>query len=299
MTLTRTLFAQHKLTGAPLTVATLVTSACDANGEARAGPTWAELGGGRYRITSRGGDEFNCTIALIDFGPNALQRYAVEVFHRNDNVNQVWAAVFTDPSGALWTGAAPSVSSYGWADGTDRIGSAPATFHLAVLGPVWRWRPTREDAEKGASIVVAAPAGSSSFNLHDQALPVATLQTSLPASLFAALSSDSGVAALCGSRIFPDELPQSETVPALVYTVIYDPKASTFTGATLRSARVQVDVYARTVKEAAEVQGEVERVFGAMIEPSPGLSAVQETARSFFDSITRYHRAEMEFTIWR
>lgn len=298
--ITRTLFAQHRVTGAPLTGATLVTSACSVLGEVRGGPAWEELGGGRYLITSRAGDENNCTIALIDFGADALQRYAVEVFHRNDNVNQAWAVVITDPSGAAWTGAAPTVGAYGWADGTDRIGDAPATFQLTALGPVWRWKPTREDAEQGASIRVDSPAGSSSPpQFFDEAKPVAVLTPSLGAALFAALTEDDGVTALVETRIFPDEMPQAETVPALVYTVITDPKQSTLTSATLRSARVQIDAYARTSKEANAVQLEVERVIGAMHEPSPGLSAVQETARTFFDSLNRYHRVEMEFTIWR
>jgi hypothetical protein len=297
----RVLYAQHRATGAPLTGATLVTSACDVRGELRGGPAWVELGGGRYKITSRGGDEQNCTIALIDFGALALQRYAVEVFHRNDNVNQAWAAVITDPTGALWpeAGDPPTVASYGWADGTDRIGSAPETFHLSELGPVWRWKPTRQDSERGASIVVAAPAGSSSFQFFDRAKPVLAVQTNIAVALNDALSADDGVTALVGTRIYPDELPQNEPVPAIVYTVIFDPKSSTFTGATLRSARVQIDVFARTVKDAGAVQNEVERVIGLMRTPSPGLSAVQETARSFFDSVTRYHRVEMEFTIWR
>lgn len=297
----RVLYAQHRVTGAPLTGATLVTRACDVRGELRGGPAWLELGGGRYKITSRGGDEQNCTIALIDFGSDALQRYAVEVFHRNDNVNQAWAAVITDPTGALWPddGDPPTVESFGWADGTDRIGNAPETFRLVELGPVWRWRPTREDCERGASIVVDSPAGSSSFQFFDRAKPVLALQANIATALFEALTADDGVTALVERRIYPDELPQNEPVPALIYTVIYDPKSSTFTGSTLRSARVQIDVYAPTVKVAGAVQGEVERVIGAMRTPSPGLSAVQDTARSFFDSVTRYHRVEMEFTIWR
>lgn len=299
MTTTRTLFAQHRATGAPLTGAVLATSACDVLGVARGGPAWEELGGGRYLITSNAGDEHNCTIALIDFGADALQRYAVEVFHRNDNTNQAWAAVLTDQDGVLWAGAAPTVDSYLWADGTDRIGDAPTTFQLAVLGPVWRWKPTREDMEQGASIVIDPPVGSSSFQIFDSAKPVAPLGLSLGASLFAALTADDGITALVGTRVFPDEMPQAETVPAIVYTVITDPKASTFTGATLRHARVQIDAYARTMKEAGAVQVEVERVIGAMNTPSPGLSAVQETARTFFDSLNRYHRVEMEFTIWR
>lgn len=295
----RTVFAQHRVTGAPLTGATLVTSACDVLGVARGGPAWEELGGGRYLITSNAGDEKNCTIALIDFGADALQRYAVEVFHRNDNVNQAWAVVLTDQNGVLWTGAAPTVDSYEWDDGTDRSGDAPTTFKLTVLGPVWRWKPTREDMEEGASIVIAPPAGTSSFQIFDSAKPVAALGLSLGASLFAALTADDGITALVETRVFPDEMPQDETVPALVYTVITDPKASSLTGATLRHARVQIDCYARTLKEAGAVQVEVERVMGAMNTPSPGLSAVQETARTFFDSLNRYHRVEMEFTIWR
>lgn len=301
----RVLYAEHKVTGAPLTGATLVTSACDSRGEARGGPSWVELGGGRYKISSHGGDEQNCTIALIDFGVDAQQRYAVEVFHRNDNINQVWAVVLTNASdGGLYDGGDdPTVASYGWADGTDRIGQAPATQHLSVLGPVFCWKPTREDCEQGASIVVSSPADTSSFQFFDRAAPVLPVRENIAVSLFEALTEDDGVEALVGSRIFPNELPQAqsdeELVPALVYTVIYDPKASTFTSATLRAARMQIDVYARTVKEAGSVQTEVERVIGAMRAPSPGLSAVQETARSFFDAATRYHRVEMEFTIWR
>lgn len=125
---------------------------------------------------------------------------------------------------------------------------------------------------------------------------------SLGAQIFTRLSAAPGVAALVGSRVFPNELPQDVVVPALVYVVVADRPESSLTGAVaslLRAARVQVDAYARTSLAAHQLADAVEAAIGDLREPSPGLSVELEASRDLFDHETRFYRVQMEFTVWR
>lgn len=79
---------------------------------------------------------------------------------------------------------------------------------------------------------------------------------SAPADLATYLLANAGVAALIGTRIEPDKLPQRATLPAVVYYRISGTHAESLSG--IRSAgtcRVQLDAYAAT-RLAADAVGE-------------------------------------------
>ncbi|HEY1089315.1 MAG TPA: DUF3168 domain-containing protein [Archangium sp.] len=289
--------------GAPLDGVTAVVSAADASGDLRAAPTVEGIGDGFYDVTFNDGDADACTVALIDFGAGALQRYVVMVEHRRDNTNQAWAAVFTAANGSMWNGTAPAVGAYRWADGTDRLLQAPSALQLAALATgVYLWQPTLEDMRQRARIRVDPPAGSSSSYLFDRALPVPAEVDSLGADLYQRLIADPDVFSIVGTKVFPNELPQGEQGPALVYNIMTDRPESgldTLQSAMLRAARVQVDAYAKKYKQAHALEFAVVSMLGDLREPAPGLSVAHETSRDLFDHETRNHRVSMEFTVWR
>lgn len=122
----------------------------------------------------------------------------------------------------------------------------------------------------------------------------------------ARLIADAPTAALVGTRVYPNELPQNVTLPALVYNVVSDVPENSFTGDTstrLKAVRLQVDCYARAIGSvgsyagAHEVADCVENVIGNLSEP--GLSGNYESSRDLYDNVTQYHRVSMDFTIWR
>ncbi len=65
--------------------------------------------------------------------------------------------------------------------------------------------------------------------------------------IYSKLSGDSDVAALVSTRIYPVNLPQKPTYPAIVYTRISGDRTYSFEGASgLASPRFQIDCFAST-----------------------------------------------------
>lgn len=80
---------------------------------------------------------------------------------------------------------------------------------------------------------------------------------------------------LCSSRVFPDHLPDETKMPAIRYTLIGGQIDGTNCGIEI-SPRVQIDIYANTVKERHELE---EKVAIAMVptdeyEPSLQVPAI-------------------------
>lgn len=78
--------------------------------------------------------------------------------------------------------------------------------------------------------------------------------------LRAVLTADSGVSALCGTRIYPDQLPQGCAFAAIRYSVISDRSDQhQGGGSALAEASVQIDCYAQT-RLAANALGNAARL---------------------------------------
>lgn len=97
--------------------------------------------------------------------------------------------------------------------------------------------------------------------------------------LYARLTGDTALAALVGSRVHPDMLPQTVTYPAIRYyqvsraEVARKPVAATEAGAGLAIVRgmVQVDVYAKTYKQAHQVADAVKGAIYGWRDPANGV----------------------------
>ena len=108
------------------------------------------------------------------------------------------------------------------------------------------------------------------------------------------LLATAGVAAICGTRGYPDALPINETLPAYTYAIVSDNSEHHMGGfAALAQARIQFDCFALTRKAANElgtairkaIQGE-RGTWGGAPERTPGVTS----KRSIFSLITRSHK---------
>lgn len=146
--------------GAPLTAgAPSFVDYRDRAGSARTPPsTPTHLGGGVWVFTPTDADETTGTVALIDFGAGAEPRRVTVPIHLADGSNQFWAAHVEDETGALWTGAAPTVGLYDDSAGTPRTPPSLAAVSGAYL---FALTPTSTDVAVGIEGRLDGPAGSS------------------------------------------------------------------------------------------------------------------------------------------
>lgn len=305
----RSMLVQSASTGAPLTGASGTALAWNkATGAVRTPPAVVELGGGEYQVTPTDADELIGTVVLVDFGASAMPRYFVNAIHLPDNTNQFWAVVVTTPAGALWSGAAPTVGAYRWAAGTDRLSSAPATVPVpAGSTSLFAWTPSALDITNDATIRVDGPAGSAQPFWNADVRTVTQLIPVLPtsgieAAVFSALTGNVPLAALVGTRVFPDQLPQETQVPALVVTVISDVPESSLDGASsaaVSNALVQVDVYAKTREETRAVATAVKDAMDLKTGSTGGFDCWPSSAGNLFDDETQHYRIRMDFNVWR
>lgn len=125
----------------------------------------------------------------------------------------------------------------------------------------------------------------------------------LEAALFTALTSAPAVTSLVESRIFPDLAPQDAGLPLIVVTVVDDVPASSLNGAVanaLSNARVQVDAYAPTRAQAAQVADAVKSALGDLKSAKAGgLDVWPASRRNLYDDETQAFRVLAEFNVWR
>jgi len=119
--------------------------------------------------------------------------------------------------------------------------------------------------------------------------------------LFTALSADATVAGLVSSRIYPNKMPQgprSSTFTAIVYLVVSDLPQNALTGTAadrLRSARVQIDCYAK-VYDTAQAMADA---IAAVVTTNATLTGWEEMRRDFYEDETELHRVSMDVWLWR
>lgn len=112
------------------------------------------------------------------------------------------------------------------------------------------------------------------------------------ATLYSLLSGNAGVAALVGTRIYPQVRPQADPLPALVYTVVDDIPAGSLAGWTsgLSNARVQIDAYAKGYI-AAETLADAVRTALAT-------STLPMSRRDGYEDETQLYRVSQDFSMW-
>lgn len=118
----------------------------------------------------------------------------------------------------------------------------------------------------------------------------------------AILLGNGGVSALVSSRIYPIELPQSPTFPAITLQIVAGESVYSSSGlSNLENSLVQVDCWARTYADADAL---FEAVRKACATYSGNVSGVDvqgiflEQKRDLYDSEAKLNRRSADFSVW-
>ena len=118
------------------------------------------------------------------------------------------------------------------------------------------------------------------------------------------LLNDTGVTALVGARVYPSRMPDSTTVnptiyPCLTYTLVSEPMTTTFDGAQLFAARIQVDSWASSYKSAHDTAAAVHAIQGYRGEMG-GYEVggvFRQRKNDFSDPENKLYRVSMDYMI--
>lgn len=119
------------------------------------------------------------------------------------------------------------------------------------------------------------------------------------------LINDSGVSNLIGSRMYPVRLPQSPTVPAIVYMAITGQRFHNTEGSSgLSGPRIQIDCWAATFSETQSLALAVRKVLDGY-RGAAGDDTIQgaffDSERDFFEAdagVSGLYRTSMDFFIY-
>ena len=116
------------------------------------------------------------------------------------------------------------------------------------------------------------------------------------------LAGDAGVAALAADRVYTEVLPQSPTVPAVVFTEVAGDEDVALDGPTgARSRRLQVDSWATTRAEATSLALAVKSAIAGHAGAAAGLdvqAVFLVTERWDFDAETALYRTSQDYDVW-
>ncbi len=115
----------------------------------------------------------------------------------------------------------------------------------------------------------------------------------------AQLVAASAVTTLVGQRIYPQVLPPDmNTFPAVTLTLVSEVPVNSLNGAAanrLKVARVQVDVFAKTYREAHAAFDAIDAVIADL--SSPTLSAYGESSQDSYDDETQRHGVSGDYFV--
>ena len=118
--------------------------------------------------------------------------------------------------------------------------------------------------------------------------------------LVTALRNDPAVAAFVLDRIYPLVMPDSPTVPAIVYALISNRPQNSLEGWTSdqMQAIVQLDCYSKLYSDAQALADAVQNLL-ATPNVVPGIKGWLRDRRDDYEDEPRFHRVSMDFAIWR
>jgi len=124
--------------------------------------------------------------------------------------------------------------------------------------------------------------------------------------VFSILSTNAAVGALIGvggaCKVYPDEIPQGVTMPAVSYEIVAGVPEGVMNGAPVADdMRIQINAYANDDRDAARALSEaIERAFedlDVMIEKGCGIRCISWNGVDFDDELKRY-RDSKDYRFW-
>jgi hypothetical protein len=201
-----------------------------------------------------------------------------------------------DSVGNLWVSDAPTVGLYSTFLGVPRAAPVIAALDGAHL---YALIPSAEDVAAGVAYRVDAPPGAAvSFFASRFALVSSVAGDVLGEMIYAALIGDATLTSLIGTRAYPNKRPQTAAFPLLVYSVVSQvPENALAENAQtrLKRYRLQLDVYAKTYKQAHQVATAAENVVANL--SSPDLAGWKDTERDIYDDESSLHRVSCDYII--
>ena len=124
----------------------------------------------------------------------------------------------------------------------------------------------------------------------------------LVTALYTKLSTDSGITAIAGTRIYPVKMPQEPTFPLVTYQIFSQPTVNTHDAKTMKNSQVQVDAWAETFLAAHQLAEAIESslgVFKGTIASDEVIhSSIQRNKQDFFEDGVDDYRVSLDFSVW-
>lgn len=119
-------------------------------------------------------------------------------------------------------------------------------------------------------------------------------------SLYNALVGSAAVTALCANRIYPVQLPEQATMPAIEYQFISAVSAATLTSSGMFRTRVQIGCWGNNYGDAAKLRAAVLDLLDGYVSPATDETRIQNSLivnakRDDFDHELLMYRCMCEF----
>lgn len=119
--------------------------------------------------------------------------------------------------------------------------------------------------------------------------------------IYSKLSGDADVSGLVSSRIYPVNLPQTPTYPAIVYSRVSGQRAHSLSGASnIASPRVQVDAFATTYSGAKDLAAKIRAALNGFRGTVAGITIhgiFLESDNDIFDDDFEIYRITSDYFI--
>lgn len=124
--------------------------------------------------------------------------------------------------------------------------------------------------------------------------------------LVAKLKATAGLTALIGARLYPDEVPQSTTLPAVFYMTVSDIKDHHLTAQSpLEGPTIQITTYATTKASAAAVAEQIKTALVDFVGVLSGITVqyiqlINENPGMYksADGTVKTYTHDLEFQVW-
>lgn len=112
--------------------------------------------------------------------------------------------------------------------------------------------------------------------------------------IFTALTGDTGVSAIVGSRVYPVVIPQKAALPCVTYLRVSGPQEMSLSGHSgLESVRVQVDAWAESYETAKSLASAIQ---SALLGAST-FAVTSASDRDLFEDETGVFRVSTDFHV--
>lgn len=131
---------------------------------------------------------------------------------------------------------------------------------------------------------------------------------SLDDAIFTKLSTTSGITGICGTRVYPQDLPQGVTLPAITYQLVSNPVEATHDespGSSLSHPRVQITAWSTThlgsVTLAAAIFSALHGFKGTVTSGQNSLQilgSLRVDKRASKEPVSGIYTRQQDFEIW-